>query len=327
MTTIAALGDSITLGVGDPAPGGGWRGWAAFLAQSLPGGQLVNLAATGARAADVERVQLPRALELRPDVASVIVGTNDILRAGFDAPAIQAAIAHVIGSLSAAGAVVLTMRLPDPGQMLRMPSALARPLVRRLQVINEAMDEAAERFGTLHFDVTAEAVAYDRRMWSADRLHPSERGHRYIAGYFHDRLAAHGQLVGPRPAAEPTSPPPTWYEVAAWMATKGTAWVLRRSTDLLPYLLVMALRECWPGAGPQAQPPAPRTAEPAATEPAATEPAAALPPAAEPAATELAATELAATELAATELAAAEPAAALPPAAEPGPAQQSRPAP
>src|SRR5215468_6227973 len=121
MTTFAALGDSITLGVGDPAPGGGWRGWAEFLAQSLPGGQLVNLAATGARAADVERAQLPRALELRPDVASVIVGTNDILRAAFDAAAIQAALAHVIGSLSAAGAVVLTMRLPDPGLMLGLP--------------------------------------------------------------------------------------------------------------------------------------------------------------------------------------------------------------
>ncbi|MBO0818825.1 MAG: SGNH/GDSL hydrolase family protein, partial [Actinobacteria bacterium] len=174
MTTFAALGDSITLGVGDPAPGGGWRGWAAFLAQGLPAGRLVNLAANGAKAADVERTQLPRALELRPDVASVIVGINDILRAGFDAAAIQAALAHVAGSLSAAGAVVLTMRLPDPGVMLGLPASLARPLARRVQVINEAMDEVAERFDTLHFDVTAEAAAYDRRMWSVDRLHPSE---------------------------------------------------------------------------------------------------------------------------------------------------------
>jgi lysophospholipase L1-like esterase len=267
MTTFAALGDSITLGVGDPAPGGGWRGWAAFLAESLPGAHLVNLAANGARTADVERAQLPRALELRPEVASVIVGTNDILRAGFDAVAIQAALAHVTGSLNAAGAVVLTMRLPDPGLMLRLPSALARPLARRLQVINEAMDEVAERFGTLHFDVTAEAVAYDRRMWSADRLHPSERGHRYIAGSFHDRLAAHGALVGPRPGAEPTSPPPTRYDTAAWMATKGTAWVLRRSTDLLPYLLVMALREGWPGPGRPPQPPGQQTVPPAAMDP------------------------------------------------------------
>ena len=33
MTRIVTLGDSITLGMGDPAPGGGWRGWA-----QLPGG-------------------------------------------------------------------------------------------------------------------------------------------------------------------------------------------------------------------------------------------------------------------------------------------------
>src|SRR5215831_17666734 len=207
MTTFAALGDSITLGVGDPAPGGGWRGWAALLADGLPGGRLVNLAANGA---------------------------------------------HVAGSLTAAGAVVLTMRLPDPGMMLGLPPALARPLARRLLVINEAMDQVAEQFGTVHFDAAADLATYDRRMWSADRLHPSERGHRYIAGRFHDQLAAGGHRLGPRPGTEPTSPPPTRLDTAAWMATKGTAWVLRRCTDLVPYLLVMALRECcWPGPGPQ----------------------------------------------------------------------------
>jgi lysophospholipase L1-like esterase len=251
MTTLAVLGDSITLGVGDPAPGGGWRGWAAFLADSLPGGRLVNLAANGARVADVERTQLPRALELRPDVASVVVGVNDTLRAGFDAARIQAALAHVAGSLTAAGAVVLTMRLPDPGMMLGLPPVLARPLARRLLVINEAMDQVAEQFGTVHFDAAAEPAAYDRRMWSADRLHPSERGHRYIAGRIHDQLAAGGHRLGPRPGTEPTSPPPTRLDTAAWMATKGTAWVLRRCTDLVPYLLVMAVQECWPGPGPQ----------------------------------------------------------------------------
>ena len=37
MTTFTALGDSITLGLGDPVPSGGWRGWAVFLAEGLPG--------------------------------------------------------------------------------------------------------------------------------------------------------------------------------------------------------------------------------------------------------------------------------------------------
>lgn len=149
MTTFTALGDSITLGLGDPAPAGGWRGWTVFLVEGLPGGRLHNLAATGARAADVERTQLPRALELRPDVASVVVGTNDTLRPGFDPACIHAALAHVIGSLGAAGAVVLTMRLPDPGKMLGLPGRLARPLARRIHQVNEITDQVAEQFGTL----------------------------------------------------------------------------------------------------------------------------------------------------------------------------------
>jgi hypothetical protein len=40
-----------------------------------------------------------------------------------------------------------------------------------------------------------------------------------------------------------------------WMATKGTKWFLRRSVDLIPYMLFMAAREAlvqpreWAGAG------------------------------------------------------------------------------
>lgn len=247
MTTFTALGDSITLGLGDPAPAGGWRGWAVFLAEGLPGGRLHNLAATGAQAADVERTQLPRALQLRPDVASVVVGTNDTLRPGFDPARIHAALAHVIGSLSAAGAVVLTMRLPDPGKMLGLPGTLARPLARRIHQVNLITDQVADQFGTLHFDAAQDSQTYDRSMWSVDRLHPSERGHRHIACRFHDQLAARGHPVGPRPGTEPTSPPPSRHDELVWMATKGTVWVLRRCTDLVPYLLAMAVRECCRG--------------------------------------------------------------------------------
>ena len=62
MTTFVALGDSITVGMGDPAPDGdGWRGWAALLAASLHQPVMHNLATLGALAADVERLQLPAA--------------------------------------------------------------------------------------------------------------------------------------------------------------------------------------------------------------------------------------------------------------------------
>ena len=251
MTTFAALGDSITLGIGDPAPGRTWRGWAALLAEGLREPRLHNLATSGAQAADVERDQLPRALELRPDVASVIVGINDTLRSSFDPPRIARAAEHTVGALCSAGAVVLTMRLPDPGLMLGLPCALSRPLARRIDAVNMVMDDLAERFGTVHFDAAGDPETYDRSMWSVDRMHPNERGHRLIAGRFHDGLAAAGLPLGPRPDPEPSSPPPSRRAKAFWMATKGTGWVIKRSTDLVPYLVFMGLRELWPAAGPE----------------------------------------------------------------------------
>ena len=279
MTRFVALGDSITLGIGDPVracdpPGGagaaarpgrrGWRGWAALLAEGLPEPELHNLAANGARIADVERDQLPRALQLRPDVASVVVGVNDTLRPNFDPDLIAAAVAHTVGALRAADAVVLTMRIPDPGRMLGMPGVLARPLARRAHEINLAMDVMAERFGTLHFDAAGDPEAYSEGMWAADRLHPSERGHRLIARRFHGLLAAAGHPVGLPPEPEPGNPPPSRLDELAWLATKGTAWVLRRSTDLIPSLLAMAFRE-W-RYGPVACPAAPPGAGPASAQ-------------------------------------------------------------
>ena len=257
MTRFVALGDSITLGVGDlvrlPTESGksrrAWRGWAALLAEGLPDPTLYNLAGNGALMADVELHQLPQALPLQPDVASVVVGVNDTLRPGFEVSRIEAAASHVIGALRAAGADVLTMRLPDPGQMLGVPGVLARPLARRAREINQVMDTLAERFGTLHFDAANDPETYDPRMWAVDRLHPSERGHRLIARRFHAMLAAAGREVGPEPGAEPLSPPPSRAAELTWMATKGTAWVVKRSTDLVPSLLAMAFAEWRTGAG------------------------------------------------------------------------------
>ena len=267
MTTFVALGDSITLGVGDPVrltppPGRdkgprGWRGWAALLAESLPGSALHIVAGNGACMADLELDQLPAALQLRPDVASVVIGVNDTLRPNFEPDRIAASAAHVIGALGAAGADVLTMRLPDPGRMLDMPGILARPLARRAHQVNEVMDQVARQFGTLHFDAATDECAYDPQMWAVDRLHPSERGHRHIARRFHALLAEAGHLVGPPPGAEPLNPPPTTAEQFAWLATKGTAWAVRRSTDLVPSLLAMAYAEWRAGRAHEQAPPTP----------------------------------------------------------------------
>src|SRR6185437_4974596 len=246
MTRFAALGDSITLGMGDPVPGGGWRGWAALLGGTLPQAEVHNLAVSGALAADVERVQLPAAAALRPDLASVVVGINDTLRGDFDPHRTGAAIGRTVTGRREAGAQVLTIRRPDPGQMFGLPGALARPQARRMRAINTVMDEVARRRGTLHLDVARDPATYERRYWSVDRLHPNERGHRFIACRFHALLATSVFAVGPGPDPEPSSPLPTRRDEARWMATKGTAWLVRRSRDLVPALVGLAVRE-WLG--------------------------------------------------------------------------------
>jgi len=141
------------------------------------------------------------------------------------------------------------MRLPDPGQMLGIPGVLSRPLARRAHEINAVMDGLHARYGTVHFDAARDAQTYDRQMWAADRLHPSERGHRHVARRFHGLLAEAGHPVGAEPSADPENPPPGRLAVAGWLATKGTAWVVRRSTDLVPALVAMAWAEYRSGAG------------------------------------------------------------------------------
>src|SRR5690348_17364253 len=235
----------MTVGMGDPLPDGTWRGWAVLLAESLLS-EFHNLSASGAMIGDVWRDQVPRAVALRPDVVSMVVGVNDTLRRKFDVAMLRENLDASVRTLTATGAAVLTMRLPDPGSMFGLPGALARPLARRVRAINTVVDEVARRHGTLHLDVARDPATYERRYWSVDRLHPNERGHRFIACRFHALLATSGVAVGPGPDPEPSSRPPTRRDEARWMATKGTAWLVRRSRDLVPALVGLAVRE-WLG--------------------------------------------------------------------------------
>lgn len=247
---FAALGDSITLGMGDRLPDGRWRGWAALLAECLAGPGRVrmhNLAVSGARSVDVAARQLPAALAVRPQVASVIVGVNDTLRDRFDLLAIGAALRATVAGLSDAGAVVLTARLPDPGRMLRLPASLARPLARRVHAINAVTEGIAARYGCVHVDLAGQRATYEPSMWSVDRLHPGERGHRLMAYWFAEALAARGYPVVGRPALTPDLPEPSRRAQAWWLATRGTGWVLGRCTDLVPGLVTMAAQEWWYG--------------------------------------------------------------------------------
>ncbi|MQS15444.1 SGNH/GDSL hydrolase family protein [Streptomyces kaniharaensis] len=244
---FVALGDSLTEGVGDPVADG-WRGWAAVLARSLApegtGVEFTNLARSGALTVDLTTSQLPAALAQRPELAAVVVGGNDTLRAGFDIRRTTRELDATLGELSAHGAQLLTACLPDPGALLRLPAPLARPLARRMRAVNTVVHALTARHRAVHLHIAELPWHEERRLLSADRLHPSAEGHRLIAHRFHELLATAGRPLGPAPGDHvPAERPPGRAADLWWMATRGTRWVAARSTDLLPGLLALAASE------------------------------------------------------------------------------------
>ncbi|KPI21503.1 hypothetical protein OK074_1108 [Actinobacteria bacterium OK074] len=241
---FVALGDSLTEGVGDRVDEE-WRGWAALLADGLSDGpvEFTKLAVSGAQTRDVLERQTPAGLALRPDLVSVVVGVNDTLRCTFDIHTVAARLDEVYGAFHAQGATLFTACLPDPGAMLGLPGPLAHPLARRQRAVNTVVHALSERYGAVHLHAAEGEWITDRALWSADRLHPGERGHRRLAAHSHALLAEAGLATGAVPSLRPEAVDPTRSASLRWLVTAGTAWVARRCTDLLPQLLRLAASE------------------------------------------------------------------------------------
>jgi len=239
---LAVLGDSIGVGIGDPASGGGWRGFAPMLADAL-GGRLTNLAVSGSRVGSVLETQLPAALAARPDVAVLLVGMNDTMRSDFDPVRLLADFDHVVGTLAAAGTVVITVRYHDHHRVFRLPGPLRRALASRIAALNDIFDTVGHRHGVAVLDLGQLPGIYQLDAWAIDRLHPSELGHRLLARAIADRLAQAGTLVH-REVSLQCAGGRTPGRVArwCWLLFKGVPWLFRRGRDLVPYALSTFVR-------------------------------------------------------------------------------------
>jgi lysophospholipase L1-like esterase len=226
-----ALGDSQTEGLGDGDDVRGHRGWAdrfaEHLARANPALHYANLAVRGRTAAQIREEQLPVALELRPDLATVMAGMNDVIRPGFDAAAVAAALEDMFEALTGAGARVVTVTFPNIGEI----APLARRYVPRVLDINARIRDAAARHGVTLVDTFALTYVTDARMWSPDRLHASPEGHTRFAAAVAHALELPGSddtWMAPLPAL-PT--PAAWRAAATearWLATFAGPWIARR---------------------------------------------------------------------------------------------------
>ncbi|MFE7767268.1 SGNH/GDSL hydrolase family protein [Streptomyces sp. NPDC057438] len=225
-----AIGDSMTEGLGDPDPAGGHRGWADRLAGILAGGQpaltYANLAVRGRTAGRIRAEQLGAALELEPDLVTVMAGMNDLVRSGFDAASVSADIEEMFARLTASGARVATVNFPDLGKV----SPLARRVLPRVVDLNTRLRAAAERHGVLVLDVFAHPVTTDPRLWADDRLHASPLGHARIAsGMAHALgLPGHAGWTEPLPARPPVPALRAVGVEARWAVEFLGPWLWRR---------------------------------------------------------------------------------------------------
>jgi lysophospholipase L1-like esterase len=181
ISSYLALGDSFTEGLNDCVPGqGGFRGWAdrfaGLLATEQPGLRYANLAIRGKLLGEVADEQVPRAVQLRPDLVSLAAGGNDILRLGSDPDVLATRFDTAVADLRGAGCRVLLFSGFDPS---------AFPVIRMLRgkvaAYNVHLRAIAADRDCVLVDLWTMQVLLDRRMWSADRLHLNTEGHRRVA--------------------------------------------------------------------------------------------------------------------------------------------------
>ncbi|PVG82599.1 GDSL family lipase [Nocardioides gansuensis] len=241
---FAALGDSASCGVGDATPHG-WRGWAQLLADSIAVDHHVSfckVAVPGATIEDVRRDQLQPALDHRPVIASLIVGLNDVMRSTWDPHQIREDLLYCAAALAGQGALVVTVRFHDHTRVLGLPALLARPMRRRIEALNRIYDEVHERYGTTRLDLAADPMVYSRALWAADRLHPSELGHRRLARSIGQLLADEG-LALRLPSVTCTGTAPSRRDLARSLVTEIAPWLARRVRDLAPWAARVAIAQ------------------------------------------------------------------------------------
>jgi phosphatidylinositol alpha 1,6-mannosyltransferase len=176
-----ALGDSFTAGLEPGQPR-----WADELAKAL-GGHYVNLASVGATSEHVETEQLERALELSPDVVTLVCGANDVL---FDTRPDDDAYAARLSRMFARlrrelpGVHIVTATYPDISRFLDLRPRTQARVVEGMNRFNAAVRRVARRHDVVLMESFDHPLSKAREIYAEDGFHPSAEGHRQAAREF-----------------------------------------------------------------------------------------------------------------------------------------------
>jgi lysophospholipase L1-like esterase len=198
---FAVLGDSSAVGLGveraSETPGVLISAALTELAERPV--RLVRLAMSGARSPDLD-AQVDEALAVKPDVALIMIGANDVTSRARPTASVRH-LADAVTRLTAAGCEVVVGTCPDLGTIRPIAQPLrtfARRWSRQMAAAQTvAVVEAGGRTVSLG-SVLGPAFASDRTMFSSDEFHPSAVGYAQAAAVL---LPSVADAVGVWPAS------------------------------------------------------------------------------------------------------------------------------
>jgi acyl-CoA thioesterase-1 len=168
---IAALGDSLTAGLGVAADEAYPARLEARLRREGYAYRVVNAGASGdTTAGGLRRVDW--VLRAKPEIVIVALGANDGLRA--QSPrAMRDNLAAIVARLQAAGARVLLAGM-------RLPPNYGAEYTKEFQAV---FSEVARGAGVAFMPFLLDGVAADPRLNQPDGIHPTAAGHQVIADH------------------------------------------------------------------------------------------------------------------------------------------------
>jgi lysophospholipase L1-like esterase len=183
VSCFVALGDSFTAGTGC-APGEGWADRiAAELRTRNPRLIYRNLAADGATSEAVLG-QLGEALQLEPDLVTVICGANDVLRSVRpDIEGYERRLEEILDRTGRVlpGSAILTATSPEGWRFMELGPRTKARVTEGLRRVNEATRAISARRAIPCLDVVDHPGLADATNFAPDGLHPSAIGHERAA--------------------------------------------------------------------------------------------------------------------------------------------------
>jgi acyl-CoA thioesterase I len=171
-----ALGDSTAQGIGASSPANGYVGLLAKRIESKTGRpvHVINMSKSGARSKDALEDQLPKLLQLKPDIVTIEIGANDLHI--WDATAFRDHLDQLFATL------------PEHTVISDVPyfgGGRHRSRNQKAEEANKILGELAQKYNRKVAPLYS--VTKERDSWlnySTDYFHPSNRGYQNWADAF-----------------------------------------------------------------------------------------------------------------------------------------------